>query len=282
MHRLGTRVWKLTDDPGVQLRGGTVPRYLALCVAFAGCANDVGASQQTTPGNAAPAGSVAAETAGHGGAGAPAVPASTPNEPSNAPVRVGAGASADAGTSGDAGAMLDAGRTASGDAREQGADGGVVTDGAAARPTRLTLDFTTHAENGRYAPHNGGAAWVEDESGHWVHTFELWIGSAFEPDLKSYSTAGGPNYTQPFGTMPPPDVITGATLRDHRTHANETWNLKDVNGMEVPDGAYRVVIELAESNTPTTYAVPFAKSGTPFVLKPADAGFATNVTLTME
>jgi hypothetical protein len=165
---------------------------------------------------------------------------------------------------------------------EQGTDGDVVTDGAAARPTQLTLDFTTHAMGGRYAPTNGGAAWVEDESGHWVHTFEFWIGP-FVGALKSYFAAGGPNYTgPPFGTTPPPDVIASATLRDHRTHANETWNLKDVNGMEVPDGAYRVVIELAESSMSTTYAVPFVKSGIPFVLKPADAGFATDVTLTME
>lgn len=140
------------------------------------------------------------------------------------------------------------------------------------RPTRLVLTFTTVPQNGRYAPSNIGAAWVADAQSKWVHTFELWASANFVRALSTYVTAGGPIYARPIllglpGMAPPvqvpPDVITSATLRMHKTHAGETWDLKDMNGNEVPDGRYSLVIEVAEQSIEQVHVFSFVKAGEP-------------------
>jgi hypothetical protein len=166
------------------------------------------------------------------------------------------------------------------------ADGGQMgAPSVSIRPTRLELDFTTVSLNGKYAPHNGGVAWVADAQGKWVHTFEFWIGP-FYGALKAYFMAGGPNYVAIAPNLSlapvPPDVITSATLHTHKTHAGESWNLKDANGNEIPDGNYSIVIEVTEQNPEAVYEFPFVKAGKPAQWTPTDAGNLKDVRIALQ
>lgn len=178
---------------------------------------------------------------------------------------------------GDAPSSLDAGATSANapDAQSQPPPTGP-------RPTRLVIEFTTVTLNGRYAPHNVGAAWVADAQSKWVHTFEVWAGP-FYSVLDAYFAAGGPAY-QPllFGMKPPPDVVTSATLRQFGTHAVEPWNLLDANGNEVPDGDYSLVIEIAEQATEIVYTYPFVNAGKAARWIAPDTGNMKDVSIGLE
>jgi hypothetical protein len=185
-------------------------------------------------------------------------------------------------------AILDASVAAARDAAANTDHAQTGSPSVSLRPTRLVLDFTTVSLNGRYAPKNGGVAWVADANGKWVHTFELWFGVYYSA-LKAYPMAGGPDYVpnfsplgKPLSVPPPPDVITSATLPVHRTHAAESWDLNDVNGNEVPDGNYSVVIEVVEQNPEQVYDFPFVKAGEPAQWTPADVPGLKGVKISLQ
>jgi len=162
--------------------------------------------------------------------------------------------------------------------------GSLVQVDAGARPTQLRFDFTTVTQGGKYAPRHCGVAWVADGEGRWVHTFELWCSSTFFGPLDRYIRAGGPNFTSLLG-MPlvpvPPDVITSATLPSHRAHAR-SWDLKGPDGMEVPDGPYSVVVEIAESEQEAVFELPFVKSGARRTVVPKDGPVIVDAELVLE
>jgi hypothetical protein len=163
----------------------------------------------------------------------------------------------------------------------------------AAKPTTLTLDFTTKTQRGRYAPKNVGAAWVETTNGKWVHTLEYWAGKPNDAHLTRYNAAGGPNYATngelarvlglpPYTTKPPADVVAGPTLDMHKMHSGSMWNLKDATGKEVADGMYRVVIELTEvDSTGKSQEIPFVKGAMPVSLM-MDYEFYSGVKLNLK
>jgi flagellar hook assembly protein FlgD len=68
----------------------------------------------------------------------------------------------------------------------------------------------------------------------------------------------------------------------HKTHS-VTWSLKDSMGKEVPDGAYKLVIELTEaSSTGKSQEIDFMKAaGAPPVM-PADTQYYTGMKLTLQ
>lgn len=203
--------------------------------------------------------------------------------PSQRHVVVGTRPSGDAGTSA---------ATAAGSSDAAPYDAAGLAD-APGPDAALTLTFGTIPQGGKYAPTNGGVAWVEDEQGKWVHTFEIWISTIEISYLKKYIAAGGPNYaklTSPLGllgtgpapVMPPPDVISSATYVQHKLHSGDLWNLKDANGTEVPDGNYRVVIEVCEDTEEHAYEFAFEKTGQPFQSTPPDSGYLVAVTIIMQ
>lgn len=160
------------------------------------------------------------------------------------------------------------------------------------RPAALTLDFRTVTQRGKYAPTNAGVAWVADDSGKWVHTFEMWISGEAEYVFQKYIQAGGPNYEMILSATPgpstpyvppPPDVITSATYREHKLHTGDAWDLKDANGQEVPDGNYSIVIEVAEESPEPTnaYQFPFEKGGRAGVWMPPNTGYLADVQLSL-
>jgi hypothetical protein len=153
-----------------------------------------------------------------------------------------------------------------GSARVATARPDAASPGQAPRPTRLVLDFTTVTQKGRFAPVNGGVAWVADAQGKWVHTFDIWISFAASSAIAVYTAAGGPLYSRSdalFGVQPPADVITTATLPRHGPHVGESWDLKQASGNEVPDDSYKIVIEVAEEKPEHLYEFSFTKGGQP-------------------
>lgn len=162
-----------------------------------------------------------------------------------------ADAATDGGTVVDAGNALDAGR-----------DGGRA---AGAAPTGLRFRVTTTTLRGHYAPSNVGAIWIEAADGSYVKTLARWADDR-RRYLNAYLTASDGDAT---------DAVTSATLREHVTHSVR-WDLTDWRGRTVPDGPYRVRLQLTESQSGGALAqVAFVKGGAPIALTPPDqAGFS--------
>lgn len=106
----------------------------------------------------------------------------------------------------------------------------------------LTVTATTSNAGGNYAPKNIVAIWIEDENGNFVKTL-----MAYAQTRKTHlnmweasTTAAG----SPFNTV---DAITGATSSGHDTRTC-TWNSRDINGNLMPDGNYKVRMELTDKN----------------------------------
>lgn len=125
-----------------------------------------------------------------------------------------------------------------------------------------TLEVTvrTTPAGGRFAPRNVGAIWIEQADGTFVRTLERW-GQTRVRWLKRFLAATNNNVV---------DAVTGATRTSHTTHAL-TWDLVGLELCEIPNGDYRVVMELTDGNmTGPSLEIPFTKGTTPIMLTPAD------------
>ncbi len=115
-----------------------------------------------------------------------------------------------------------------------GADAGAATAGT------LTLEYTTRSLEGRYAPKNCTAAWIETLDGAYVATIE--IGAALRrPGLVYWQDHACVEKTGP-------DVVTSATLADHERPHTAFWKGFDLDELAVPDGTYVLQIEVTESD----------------------------------
>jgi flagellar hook assembly protein FlgD len=76
--------------------------------------------------------------------------------------------------------------------------------------------------------------------------------------------------------------MTSATLPNHKTHS-VTWRLKDSNGNVVPDGNYKLVIELTEfSGTGKSQEYDFTKGPGPTMVMPPDTQYYTGVQISVQ
>lgn len=154
-----------------------------------------------------------------------------------------------AGTTGSAGASAAAGRSAAG---TTGAAGAPAAGSSAAGVTSvqsagsLSITFTTVDPRGRYSPRNIGAVWIETADGKFVKTVERWAGVRAR-DLRRWTqqSGGWPSTSTPDRV----DAVSRATLRSHETHTL-TWNLRDASGAVVPDGSYKVFVEMTDRDSP--------------------------------
>ena len=103
----------------------------------------------------------------------------------------------------------------------------------------VTFSVTTTPAGGRYQPKNIGAIWLEREDGSFVRTLELWA-RVRRSYLSQWKAASGSDAT---------DALTSATRSSHSQHT-VTWDLTDLAGNEVPDGRYRLRVELTDQNGP--------------------------------
>jgi hypothetical protein len=112
----------------------------------------------------------------------------------------------------------------------------------------LTVTATTSAAGGNFAPKNIVAVWIEDEQGNFVKTL-----LAYAQNRKTHLNTWEASTTAagiPFNTA---DAITGATRTSHATRTC-TWNATDINGTLVPDGVYKVRLELTDKNSTGNYS----------------------------
>jgi hypothetical protein len=121
----------------------------------------------------------------------------------------------------------------------------------------LTLDYKTASLMGRYRPRNCTAVWIENPAGQYVATIE--IGAALRrPALLFWQDHA-------CTEKPGPDVVTTPTLKDHATPHQAVWNGLDFEGKPVPDGPYKLFIEVTESEDPGEFGMfDFMKSAEPY------------------
>jgi hypothetical protein len=137
----------------------------------------------------------------------------------------------------------------------------------------LTFDVTTTSQGGKYAPKNVGAIWVEDNSGAYVRSLEVWAGIR-KRDLRLYvASLGGHSDT---------DVVTSATLTKHRAHEVK-WDLKDYSGNQVDPGKYKLLVEVTDRDgAGESYSVDFDTSAGTEVISPANATYYNSMSLKLQ
>jgi len=248
---------------------------------------------------AAPSGAVPTGTAGTAGAPAAGSPAAGASAPSGT---AGVDPGATAGVGGDTAPTGTAGTGTAGTAGDPGTtptagSGGIDTlptagsgDTGSVTPTEpvatgsggtLTVTFTSVDLRGRYAPRNIGAVWIESGSGTFVKTLERWA-SIRANDLRTWNSKSG-GWSSFFGigaTADELDAVSRATLRSHETHTL-TWDMVDNNGQVVPDGAYKVGIDVADGSNQSTY-VDFDKGSAPVNVSLPSQTPSSNLTLTYQ
>ena len=133
-----------------------------------------------------------------------------------------------------------------------------------------TFDVTTLSQGGRYAPKNIGAIWIARADGSWVKTLELWASVRLRY-LEAYRAANT--------TGNKVDAVTSPTLRMPKTHS-VTWNLKDAQGKDVPDGDYQVQVEVTDDDKRgKMLSLPFKKTSAKFQASAMNNDFFHDVQL---
>lgn len=144
--------------------------------------------------------------------------------------------------------------------------------------TNIQPNFSGGHGGGRsYAPENILAIWVEDNTGKFVKT--LIINAAryktFLTSWKNSTSAVG----SAFNSV---DALTGATNPNHGIRTS-IWNGTDFTGKLVPDGIYRVCMELTETNSTGNFVYyTITKGKTADVQKPADMTSFSEILLKWE
>jgi hypothetical protein len=182
------------------------------------------------------------------------------------------------GAGGSSGAGGNAGTSASGG---MGGEAGSTT----ATVGTMTIDFMSVGNDGEYAPRNVGAVWVEKSDGTFVKTIERWAGiRAVHLTRWNNASGGWPIagffFATPESSADQVDAVSSNTLRPHMQHTL-TWNMKDGTGMVIPDGSYKLVIEVTESERIQSVSaeIDFEKGPMPFDVSPSDEGPYSGLTV---
>lgn len=111
--------------------------------------------------------------------------------------------------------------------------------GPLTRNTEGSMNFSvrTATYNGPYAPRNAGAIWVTNSQNQFVKTIKVWA-NQYRYTLVRWIASSNQNTT---------GATTGASLNNHQLH-NVTWNGKNYQNVEVPDGEYKINVEFTEHN----------------------------------
>jgi len=138
----------------------------------------------------------------------------------------------------------------------------------------LAVSVTTSSTGGTFAPKNILAIWIEDSSGKFVKTL-----LAYADKRKQYLTTWATSTTSSGTVNNSVDAITGATQSSHGTRTCN-WNGTDYAGNLMPDGDYKVRMELTDKNaTGNSASFTFSKGATAQKLSPASVSSFSAVTL---
>jgi hypothetical protein len=104
----------------------------------------------------------------------------------------------------------------------------------------LMVEFTTQplGQNKTYTPTNVGAVWIEDGAKNHIKTLDVWADERLAA-LFVWRKRG-------CGRLEL-DAISGATRPDHGLPHEAMWAGDDLHGNPVPDGPYRLNIEVTET-----------------------------------
>lgn len=189
----------------------------------------------------------------------------------------GAGGLANGGFNGGAGFAANGGAAASGQGGFVQSDGGLgvggasdagysdATDGSATipNPCNFTFAVTTVTYNGRFAPHNIGAIWIEDSNGLFVKTLHVWGTFRLSSALEWESVSAG-------NTV---DAITSAS-RTSEGPITGAWNCTNVSHAAVPKAGYLACVEVEEDANLPGLGIPTHYTCLPF---PYGGGSASGV-----
>jgi hypothetical protein len=151
------------------------------------------------------------------------------------------------GTSGSSG-VADAGPNAFAGAAANCDNLVVEADAGVSPPGSLSITFTTTAMHGAFdlgSPQpfeNYGMVWIEDPAGSYVTGLSRW-GVRWPMQLPGYLFDH-----KRYVCKESPDVVTTATLHMHTSH-QVTWNGTNLQGDVVPDGPYKLWIEVEIDET---------------------------------
>jgi hypothetical protein len=177
----------------------------------------------------------------------------------------GASVAGSASVSGGAGSSASSGQT----------DTSTTGSGVAASDlSALTFDVTTAPQGGKYQPKNIGAIWIQNGSGQFVKSLEVWAKTR-RKYLTKYNAAVG-------GSSAAIDVTASATLSSHKAH-HVSWNLTDKSGAAVPTGKYTLWVEVTDADASgKSYSVDFDTSGGAQTVTPADATYFNAMSLKLQ
>lgn len=141
----------------------------------------------------------------------------------------------------------------------------------------LSVTVTTSTAGGGYAPRHIIAIWVETEQGNFVKTL-----MAYAANRRTHLNIWEQSTTAagiPFNVV---DAITGSTRNSHDTR-NCIWNGLDINGDLMPDGNYRLRMELTDKNSTGNYSTfNFTKNAESYVLSPANVPSFAGISIEWE
>jgi len=129
----------------------------------------------------------------------------------------------------------------------------------------LSVSVATGSTGGNYAPRNILAIWVEDSSGKFVKTL-----LAYADKRKTHLNTWEASTTTAGSVYNSVDAITGATKSSHDTRTC-SWNGTNYSKTLVPDGDYKIRMELTDKNgTGNTASFSFTKGPNSQKLTPAN------------
>ncbi len=133
----------------------------------------------------------------------------------------------------------------------------------------LTVSVVTSSAGGSYAPKHVVAIWVENAAGDFVKTLTVYAGVRAS-DLTNWDAVSGGNSV---------DAVTGTTQSSHGTIYG-SWNGTDIKGITVPDGTYRLCLELTDKNTAGNFSYfLFTKGGTAETQTPANVPSFSSISI---
>jgi hypothetical protein len=151
----------------------------------------------------------------------------------------------------------------------------LITGSSLYSQTAGTFSFSvvTTAPSGTYGTKHIMAIWIENSSPTFVKTKIMYSKTSNWDHLATWTSKSGGNLV---------DATTGATLATHGL-VSFLWNGTDVSGVVVPDGAYKVWVEMAwdanltTGKTITSYS--FTKGPSSFTAAPANTANFLGVNL---
>jgi hypothetical protein len=134
---------------------------------------------------------------------------------------------------------------------------------------------TSKTSTPTYSPRNIVAMWIEDSSGKYVKTL-LAYASERKQYLKNWKTAT----TVAGAAYNTVDAITGATQSSHATRTC-TWNGRNRSSVLVPDGSYKLKMEVTDNDgvAQNLVSFTFTKGATTQTLTPTTTNGFSNISI---